>query len=258
MFILLTNDDGIFATGLRAIYNALVKAGHSVQVIAPFGEQSAVGHSITVTTPLRVKEINEAGFNGLAVTGTPTDCIKLGLDKLLDKRPDLVVSGINAGANVGPDILYSGTVAAATEAAAAGLPAFAVSHNDFKHADIDLYAGFAAEIIPQIPWQDIPKKQVMNLNLPACAFTECKGLALCPQTSVAWNDWYHERTDPRGRKYWWLDGTIPLENVRPGTDKFQLEQGWATLNPLRFDFNDHECLNMLRGKIKDAAFFTEE
>lgn len=126
MLIALTNDDGIHAVGLRAIYRALLEAGHDIRVIAPMTEQSAMGHAITIISPLRVKKIEEDSFTGFGIYGTPTDCVKLGISELLDSKPDIVVSGINAGANVGPDILYSGTVAAATEAAHLGFPALAV------------------------------------------------------------------------------------------------------------------------------------
>lgn len=250
MYIVLTNDDGIYASGLRAVYRALLDAGHQVQVIAPLGEQSAVGHSITVLNPLRIKRVEEKGFNGIAVTGTPTDCVKLGMGKLVEKKPDLLISGINAGGNVGPDILYSGTVAAATEAAAMGYPSMAISHNSFRLEDVDDYARFAVGLIGQIPWGQIPSRRVMNLNLPACMYDEFKGLRICPQTDAVWNDWYEERKDPRGNDYWWLSGEIPMGKVQKGTDKFLLEQGYATLTPLKFDFTDHDCLKVLQEKIK--------
>lgn len=249
MFIVLTNDDGIYATGLRAIYRALLSEGHKVQVIAPLGEQSAVGHSITVLNPLRSKIVEEKDFNGLAITGTPTDCVKLGITKLIDSQPDLVVSGINAGANVGPDIIYSGTVAAATEAASMGIPSLAVSHNSFRHLDVDDYARYAVSLISEIPWDGLPKKRVVNLNLPACAFSECKGLAVCPQTDTSWHDWYDERQDPRGNSYWWINGEIPMQHVSEGSDKYMLEQGWATITPLRFDFTDEDSLGLFRKAI---------
>ena len=127
MRILLTNDDGIQAVGLRALYKALVAAGHEVHVVAPITEQSAVGHAITLSAPLRVKEFREENFFGLGVSGTPADCVKLAISTLLKEAPELVVSGINAGANVGVDIMYSGTVSAATEGALKGFPALAVS-----------------------------------------------------------------------------------------------------------------------------------
>jgi 5'-nucleotidase len=255
---MLTNDDGIHARGLRALYRHLQEAGHKVSVIAPLGEQSAVGHSITVLNPLRVKKIEEPGFSGLAVNGTPTDCVKIGLTTLLDEKPDLLVSGMNAGGNVGPDVLYSGTVAAATEGAAMGLPSLAVSHCSFNHIDLESYAGYAVSQIPQIPWKNLPGRLVMNLNLPACPYSEFKGLCICPQTNVAWEDLYIERKDPRGSAYYWLDGNIPLKNVQPGTDKYETEQGFASLTPLRFDFNDIGALKILAANMPKAKICTED
>ncbi len=242
MKIALTNDDGIYAIGLRAIYKALINAGHEVFVIAPMNEQSAVGHAITILSPLRVSFIDESDFKGFGIFGTPTDCVKLGLSELLEEKPDLVVSGINAGANVGPDILYSGTVAAATEAAHLGFPSVAVSYNSFKATDLSEHAKFAVEVIEKIPFKEIPQRRVMNLNLPACPMSECKGLKLCEQTSAIWKDWYHKREDPRGRAYWWLDGDIPKEDVVAGTDKGLVLEGYATLTPLKFEFTDKELL----------------
>ncbi len=245
MLIALTNDDGIHAPGLRAIYRVLKKAGHTVQVIAPLTEQSAVGHSITVLNPLRVKQIADDDFEGLAIGGTPTDCVKLGLNHLMPQKPDLLISGINSGGNVGPDILYSGTVAAATEAAHMGYPALAVSYDSFKPTDMSGAAEFAVALLPKIPWSAIPARRVLNLNLPSRPLAEYKGLKICPQTSVVWQDWHHRREDPRGGAYWWLDGRIPMDQVEPGTDKYWLADGWATLTPLRFDFTDKDTISLL-------------
>lgn len=249
MYIVLTNDDGIYAKGLRAMYRALLDLGHEVQVIAPLGEQSAVGHSITVLNPLRCKSVEEKDFNGLAISGTPTDCVKLGLTRLVERKPDLVVSGMNAGANVGPDILYSGTVAAATEAAAMGYPALAVSHNSFRHVDVDDYARYAVSLINEIPWGSLPVRRVINLNLPDCPFSECKGLQVCPQTDAPWEDRYEERNDPRGNRYWWITGEIPMSKVCSDTDKGLLENGWATITPLKFEFTDQESLGLMRESL---------
>lgn len=249
MKIALTNDDGIHAVGLRAMYRALVEAGHQVHVIAPMTEQSAVGHSITILSPLRAKWIEETEFCGHGIFGTPTDCVKLGLSELLDGPPDMVVSGINAGANVGPDILYSGTVAAATEAAHLGFPALAVSHDTFRPGDMLEHARYAVSVMSRIPWQTLPARRVMNLNLPNRPVAEFEGLTLCPQTAAIWKDWYYKREDPRGRPYWWLDGDIPADKVVPGTDKGLLTDGWATLTPLKFDFTDNDTLEALRASF---------
>ena len=247
MRILLTNDDGIQALGLRALYHALRKAGHEVFVAAPVQEQSAVGHAITFLTPLRVVEFKEDGFQGLGVTGTPADCVKLGLTTLIKPVPDLVLSGINKGANVGVDIVYSGTVSAATEGALMGFPAMAVSVDDFQPTNLTVQAGYATDLLSRIPWDKVPEKTLLNLNFPVGDFGECKGLKVCPHTRAAYRDWYEERQDPRGRPYYWLDGLIPQENIRPGTDRALLTEGWATLTPLRFDFNDRSTLDMLSG-----------
>ncbi len=247
MRIALTNDDGIHAVGLRAIYHALLAAGHQVDVVAPMTEQSAVGHAITILGPLRVRRIKECDFTGFGIYGTPADCVKLGTGELLPHRPDLVVSGINAGANVGPDVLYSGTVAAATEAAHLGFKALAVSYDAFKFDDLSEHAAYAVSIIEKLPWSELPERRVISLNLPDVPMNACKGLAICPQTTAVWRDWYHRREDPRGTPYWWLDGNIPPEKVNPGSDRALLSEGWATLTPLRFDFTDAACLDYLRG-----------
>ena len=253
MRILLTNDDGIHAFGLRALYAALVGAGHEVLVFAPMTEQSAVGHSITINAPLRVKHLKESGFEGTGVFGTPTDCVKLAVSALMKDAPDLVVSGINAGANVGPDVLYSGTVAAATEGAHLGFPALAVSYDSFAQGvDLSGHAEFALSVLERINWQSIPARRVVNLNLPAIGVHKFKGLRVCPQTAAVWNDWYDVHKDPRGNPFWWLDGQILPEHVAEGTDKDLLGRGYATLTPLRFDFTDKETLVILEKSLSPA------
>jgi 5'-nucleotidase len=242
MEILLTNDDGIYAVGLRSMYKALVNAGHRVYVVAPHMEQSAVGHAVTLSSPLRVKEVTEDGFRGWAISGTPADCVKIALGAVLGFKPDLIVSGINAGANVGVDILYSGTVSAATEGALAGMPALAVSIDHFQPTDLDEQATFAVDFVARQRWSDLPKRCVLNLNFPVQGPDQWKGLKVCPQTQAVYNDWYERRQDPRGSFYYWLCGEIPKEKVGQGTDRDLLSQGYVTLTPLRFDFNYWEVL----------------
>lgn len=245
MKILLTNDDGIQAVGLRSLYHGLKRAGHEVHVVAPVTEMSAVGHAVTLAAPLRVKEFDEKDFQGQGVSGTPADCVKLGLATLLGFRPDLVVSGINAGANVGVDILYSGTVSAATEGALMGLPALAVSYDSFAPSDLAAQGDYTASFVNKVDWGTLPRHCVLNLNFPALPMGEVRGLKVCPQTRAAYDDWYDERTDPRGRKYYWLTGVIPPERVSPGKDRALLTEGYMTLTPLRFDFTDHETMQRL-------------
>ncbi|WP_027185779.1 5'/3'-nucleotidase SurE [Desulfovibrio inopinatus] len=249
MRILLTNDDGIQAIGLRSLYKALVEAGHDVACVAPVTEQSAVGHAVTIASPLRVKQFHEENFSGLGVSGTPADCVKIGLTTLLETPPDIVVSGINSGANVGVDILYSGTVSAATEGALMGYPALAVSYDDFAPVDLLPQGRYVASFLDTIDWSTLPQFRVLNLNFPKHSIDEVKGLKLCPQTDATYEDWFEEKKDPRGRSYYWLDGVIPAERVAPDSDRGLLTQGYITLTPLRFDFTDHETLSSLESHL---------
>jgi 5'-nucleotidase len=249
MDILLTNDDGINAVGLRALYGALREAGHTVHVVAPMTEQSAVGHAITLFSPLRVTEVREVGFEGIGVVGTPADCVKLAVHHILPKRPDVVVSGINAGANVGVDVLYSGTVSAATEGALAGIWALAVSVDDFRPRDLNPQARCTAAFVADFPWGALPQLTVLNLNFPAGPLPYPPRICVCPQTSATYRDWYLERADPRGRPYYWLGGVIPEELVQPGTDRALLTEGCITLTPLTFDLTHWAFLNVLRDTI---------
>ncbi len=250
MNILLTNDDGIQALGLRALYHALLEAGHDVRVVAPVTEQSAVGHAVTLAMPLRVKEFRENNFQGQGVYGTPVDCVKLAVSTLLTERPQLVVSGINAGANVGVDILYSGTVSAATEGALLGCPALAVSYDSFNpQPQLAEQAAYAALLIERIPWSEVPPQCVLNLNFPDRGMDKTKPLVLCRHTRAMYHDWYDHRLDPRGRPYYWLDGIIPAEKLSPDTDRALLTEGHITLTPLRFDFTDRQTLNTLQDAL---------
>jgi 5'-nucleotidase len=252
MNILLTNDDGIRAYGLRAMYAALREAGHNVRVVAPMRQQSGVGHSLTVFEPVRAMDFEEPDFCGLGIYGTPTDCVKLALGRLLPCKPDMVISGINAGANVGPDILYSGTVAAATEAAHENLPSIAVSYDNTRPSSID-------ELLPQarhlvrlaegLDWSCLEKRRVVNVNYPACPLEKAKAMRVCPQTSAVWYNSYAERHDPRGAPYWWLEGFIPEDMIESGSDKDLLSRGHITVTPLRFDFTDGEGLQALKNML---------
>jgi 5'-nucleotidase len=253
MRILLTNDDGIQAVGIRDFYAALVAAGHEVQVVAPISEQSAVGHAITIALPLRVKEFAENGFRGLGVSGTPADCVKLALTTLLPQPPDVVVSGINAGPNVGVDILYSGTVSAATEGALMGYPAVAVSAEDFAPTDMSDQGRYAAEFLSGRPWEAAPPRCVLNLNFPNRPVRDCLGLVLCAPTPAVYDDWYVTRQDPRGRNYYWLTGVIPPGTLSPDSDRALLTEGHITLSPLRFDFTDRDTMARLAKRLGNGT-----
>ena len=248
MDVLLTNDDGIRAPGLRALYAALREAGHTVHVVAPMRQQSGVGHSLTVFEPLRAQRVHENDFEGLGLYGTPTDCVKLALASLLDRRPDLVISGINAGPNVGPDILYSGTVGAATEAAHEALPSLAVSCDVASPGDdVREQARHAVGLAERIAWGRLAPRRVVNLNYPRGPLSQARGVKDCAQTTAVWVNGYEERRDPRGEPYWWLGGEIPPHTVNAGSDKDMLNRGYITLTPLRFEFTDEDGMRLLEG-----------
>lgn len=249
MNILLTNDDGIQAVGLRALYAALREAGHTVCVVAPMTEQSAVGHSLTVFQALRAKEFHEPEFDGLGVHGTPTDCVKLALSCIMPTPPDVVMSGINAGANVGPDILYSGTVAAATEGAHSGMRSMAVSCDNFRPTSLLEQARHAVALAERLPWDKIPQRCVVNVNYPDLPMEKTRELRVCPQTTAVWKDDYLERLDPRGNKYWWLTGKMRTEDVNAGSDRDLLSKGHITVTPLRFEFTHDVVMRGLKEEL---------
>ncbi len=245
MKVLLTNDDGIHSRGLMALYTALRERGHTVNVVAPMEQQSGVGHSLTVFDPLRAVRFNQPGFQGMGLYGTPTDCVKLALSTLVENRPDLVMSGINAGANVGPDILYSGTVGAATEACHEDLPSMAISDDEEDPVDILAKARHAVALAESLNWKEIPTRRVINVNYPKGLLSSSKGVRVCPQTTAVWKNSYLERQDPRGGRYWWLVGSIPPETINAGSDKDLLNRGYVTVTPLCFNFTDETGLAIL-------------
>ncbi|CAN5616008.1 5'/3'-nucleotidase SurE [soil metagenome] len=245
MLILLTNDDGIHAPGLLALYRELVKLGE-VHVIAPETVQSATGHGITITTPLLTEKVTiENGFTGIAVGGRPADCVKLAVAKLLPRAPDLVVSGMNSGANVGINVIYSGTVAAAIEAAFLGLPSIAVSLYLKSEVPLDFVrpAIFARQAIEQTLKNGLASGQVANVNLPPLREGESPtGIKLCRQCTRPWADSYERRKDPRGREYFWMDTVYKLGDTDADTDVAALRDGYVTITPLQFDLTENATL----------------
>ncbi len=247
MRILLSNDDGIHAPGLRTLYAALREAGHEVRVVAPISEQSGVSSSVTLTMPLRVREVVDGGFSGTGVYGSPADCVKLALAELLPEKPDVVVAGINAGGNTGVDVIYSGTVAAALEGALSGCCSIAVSYDAFRFDDISGQARHAAELIGAVDWERIPQRRVLNLNYPHCPLSETRGVRVCAPAQAPWEDRYEERRDLRGFPYWWISGYMSADAIAPDSDRALLNQGYITLSPLRFDFADPATQQTLEG-----------
>lgn len=246
MNVLLTNDDGINARGLRELYKALKDAGHNVFAAAPVRQQSGVSHSLTVFEPLRVARIEDGDFAGVGVYGTPVDCVKLGLGALCDFKPDLVMSGINHGPNAGPDIFYSGTIAAAAEGANAGVPSMAVSHGDHEgKRGFDAVAKHAVSLAEKIDWSKIRGHTVINVNYPGCDPEKWAGVKICSQSPSVWNNAYIEKKDPRGDSYWWYDGALDPPANANDSDRHYLGKNYISVTPLKFVYTSDETIPFL-------------
>ncbi len=245
MNILLTNDDGIHAPGLLALYRSL-RPEHSVFVVAPDVEQSAVGHALTLTDPIRVKDIHTDGeFFGYSVKGTPADCVKLALAELLKNPPDAVISGINLGANVGINLLYSGTVSAATEAAVLNLPSLAVSLDTFNNPDFSYAAEFTRRLVEKLPKLKIPRGVSLNINIPSLPRGQIKRVAWVRQGQTVANENFIRRKDPRGNVYYWQGQEALPPRLEEDTDMNLLRDGVITITPIKHDLTHYDELSRL-------------
>lgn len=249
MRILLTNDDGIYAPGLRALRHELLDLGQ-VTVVAPATEQSAAGHSVTLLTPLLINEVFEDDLEtgtktrlGWAVEGRPADCVKLALLELLPEPPDLIVSGMNAGSNAGINVLYSGTVAAAIEGAFYKHTAIACSlEYDQKIHDFPAAARHARRVIDQILAKEPPPGSLFNVNVPVLERGPIRGVKVMPQNVSPYEEKYDRRVNPRGRTYFWTGPDFNCPEPHPDTDVTALSEQYITVTPLKFDLTDHARL----------------
>jgi len=214
-----------------------------VSVVAPDAERSAVGHAITTLTPLRVKEeALEDGLLGYAVNGTPADSVKLAVGALLEERPDLVVSGINLGPNTATNVIYSGTVSAATEARILGIPSIAISIGAFKDQLWDTAAGFAIRVAGEVLQRGLPPKVLLNVNVPNLQAAEIKGVRVTRQGDSAYEERFETRSDPRGTPYYWAAGSYRMTDSEEGTDALALDRGYISVTPVSFDLTAHQEL----------------
>lgn len=247
MHILVSNDDGIYADGLTALYLALKEIGE-VTVVAPEKEQSGTGHGITVHFPLRPRKVVLAdGDTGWAVDGTPADCVKLAVEALLEKPPDLVVSGINFGPNLGTDVLYSGTVSAAIEGLINEIPAVAVSLATYHNPDFAAAGEFARKLVSSLVQDGLPKGTLLNVNVPR---GKPKGVRITCLGNRRYVNIFHKRTDPRGRDYYWMAGepqdmTPHQENGDLETDVEAIRANFISITPLHFDLTDYKAMTAL-------------
>ena len=249
MKILVTNDDGIYSSGIFALWDVAREFG-DVDIIAPMNEKSAVSHGITISSPIYVKEIErENGFKGLAVSGTPADCVKIGIKSLLPVKPDLILSGINIGSNLGNNIIYSGTVAAAIEGSTLNIPSIAISIDSFKPRNFSTSKIVVRKVINFIENNTIPSGTILNVNIPDCEPSDLKGYKITSQGHQYFNDNFEKRADPRGRDYYWMTGEIIDNDKELRYDGFAVSNGYASITPIHFMMTNTNCLDELEGSI---------
>ncbi len=244
--ILVSNDDGIDSTGIYALVREMKKLG-DVTVVAPHKQQSAVGHAITMNYPLRVSKYNKNGkFFGYAVEGTPADCVKLAVRSLLPSPPDLLVSGINHGSNTAINIIYSGTVSAATEGTVLGIPSIAMSLTSYKSQEFHYAARFARKLSALVLKNGLPKGTLLNVNVPAVPENQIKGIKITRQGKTNWNDTFDTRLDPYKNTYYWLTGELEIVDHSDDTDQIAVMKKCVSITPIHYDLTEYSVLENLR------------
>lgn len=246
MRILLTNDDGIYAKGIEVLHDILMPL-YDICVVAPETEQSAVGHAITFLDPLRVKPIKRNGdFFGYAVNGTPADCVKLAIRELMDNPPDMVISGVNLGANVGENVIYSGTVSAATEASMLGFSSMAVSIDAYPASDFSAARKYVPMIVERLRFNPLSPGISLNVNIPHIPASDIRGIRVAHQGHLRYKEAYDRRVDPRNRVYYWLCSQMVEHDTDPESDSYVLAQGYITLTPIHYDLTHYAACKLLK------------
>ncbi|MEW5858556.1 MAG: 5'/3'-nucleotidase SurE [Cyanobacteriota bacterium] len=258
MKLLISNDDGIFALGIRTLANALAEAGHDVTVVCPDRERSATGHGLTLHDPIRaevVDSIFHPTVKAWSCSGTPSDCVKLALGALLDAPPDFVLSGINHGSNLGTDILYSGTVSAAMEGVIEGIPSIAFSLTSYTLREFQPAARFATILLSHLSKQPLSEAMLLNVNVPPVKWEEIAGVTLTRQGIRRYFDIFQKRVDPRGKTYYWLAGEALEEVEQPEnpllpshieTDVQAIRKNYITVTPLQYNLTYAAGINSLQ------------
>lgn len=249
--ILVTNDDGITAPGIANLV-AIAKKFGNVVVVAPDSPQSAMGHAVTISKPLRLEKIDQ--FNDIEsyqCSGTPVDCVKLAVDQILHQKPDIVLSGINHGSNASINVLYSGTMSAAIEGAIEGIPSIGFSLCDYdRHADFSFGIPFIERIIEQALKQKLPEGTLLNVNIPKGDVI--KGIKICRQANAKWDENFAKRTDPNGRTYYWMVGKFKDFDHGSDTDLNALQANYISIVPTQFDLTAHHYIaNLNKWSLND-------
>ncbi|MDC1217757.1 MAG: 5'/3'-nucleotidase SurE [Flavobacteriales bacterium] len=245
--ILVTNDDGITAPGIRMLIEVMNEIG-DVVVVAPDSPQSAMGHAITINSTLHCHKIKvtEGPQEEFSCSGTPADCVKLAVNELMDKKPDLCVSGINHGSNSSINVIYSGTMSAAIEAGIQGIPAIGFSLLDFSwNADFTPLKKIISQITLEALSHKIPRGVVLNVNFPKLREQQIKGIKICRQAKANWVEEFDKRTNPMGKKYYWLTGTFVNDDKGEDTDEWALSKGFVSVVPTQFDLTAHHSIQQL-------------
>ncbi len=249
--ILVTNDDGINSDGLIALYMAMREVGDAI-VVAPDREKSAVGHALTMHRPLKVERLND---NIYTVNGTPTDCVVVAVEKLLDKKPDILVSGINRGANLGDDITYSGTVSAAIEGTLLGIPSVAISmvYEDGQPMRYETASNFAKRLVRFILDRGLPDDTLLNVNVPNVDEKEIRGVKFTRQGKRVYDNAIHETYDPWGRKHYWIGGGTPSWSSDNDTDITAITKKYISITPLHLDLTNYEALRFIKERWQELT-----
>lgn len=246
--ILISNDDGIESEGIKALWRAIKKFAEVI-VVAPNTQQSAVGHSITVANPVRYrKNLIDKNYYGYAVEGSPADSVKLAVRNILkNKKIDLLISGINHGANTAINIIYSGTVSAATEGTILGIPSVAVSLASFTYRDFSVASSFASKIAKTVLKKGLPKGTLLNVNIPPVSKKEIKGVLITKQGKSFWDDHYESRLDPNNREYFWLTGKMNILDDNREFDQIAIGENFISVTPVHYDLTNYKILDELKG-----------
>lgn len=248
--ILITNDDGITSPGIRALVEAVKDLG-KVVVIAPDKPQSGMGHAITIGQPLRLQPSNVFGdIEAYSTSGTPVDCVKLAVDKILHRKPDICLSGVNHGANHSINVIYSGTMSAALEASIESIPSIGFSLLDFSiEADFTGSIKYARMIVDQILHKNLDKHLCLNVNIPAVPVNLIKGFKVCRQAYAKYEEDFDERSDPHGKKYYWLTGEFVNFDKGKDTDVWALKHNYVSIVPVQFDLTNYQLKQKLENTL---------
>ena len=245
--ILITNDDGVNAPGIRVLIEIMRKVGNVV-VVAPDKPQSGMGHAVTIQTPLRFHEIRkEEGYEEYSCNGTPVDCVKLGQKVIMQKNPDLIVSGINHGANSSVNVLYSGTMAAVLEAAMENIPAIGFSLNDFSyHANFSHCESYIMVLTQSVLKHGLGPGVCLNVNFPIQNGSPIRGIKLARQAMAYWDEEFETRNDPHGRKYYWLKGEFINQDKGEDTDEWALANNYVSVVPVHIDLTAYHFIEKIK------------